>query len=393
MRPVSVWTDKDIEQEIERIESAIRSWASDLGIWYDCGFKSHLHHFECEPPEFPMVTLFYSEGIEKFISGEFEVEFMNLLDGMGYWFECLDSVTIAIYTDDEVRISKFRDYFHWRWVCSLLTEDTGDVYEELYSHFGRHPEDLHKLHWREFEILLYRIFQNHGYKALLGPGTADGGVDIRIWQENPLGDILTVVQAKRFSAHRKIEAVPVQALYGVSKAEGAAKALFVTTSCYTPAARRFAGRVSAELKIAEKEDIVAWCAKAQGGVVKDKSTLVARSAVEKLIVALAHNPDARVIHGSYGYNMIINSYAVVIKETKHAALIMAIGNKKIADDGYGTRGSEVPLFDANALVNFGSEGVRRAVRSVDGSGRVGYWDGKILYTAWDRKPNYFDYMD
>lgn len=394
LKPPSDWNDQDIENELERVQIAIQEWAIERAIWYDCGFKSHLEHSQCEPSEYPVVMLFYSDGgMESITCGEFEVEFTALLNELGYWYETQDGVTIALYTDDEASIRKFYEYFHWQWVCSLLIEDTGDVYEELYSHFAKRPEDLHKLHWRNFEILLFRIFQNHGYKALLGPGTADGGVDLRLIQENPIGDILTVVQAKRYAQHRKIEPVPVQALYGISKAEGANHALFVTTSSYTPAARKFAGRVSDELHLAQKEDIVSWCKKARDGIIKNKSTLVARDTVERLVRLLAHHPDARIVHATWGYDMCNNRYAIVIKETRHAALLLSIGNRKISDDGYGTRGTEIPLFDPTSMDKFNEDGVCRALRTERSGGRVSYWDGRYYYTAWDRLPNHFNYMD
>ncbi|OWY37651.1 restriction endonuclease [Xenophilus sp. AP218F] len=389
----SEWTDQDIEREILHLHSEIKSWAERLDVWYDCGFSSPLEKSRCEPSSLPVVTYFFSEwGIDRIIC-ELEVEFSRLLEGMGYWFEQQDNVTLAIYTDDEERVAKFYEYFHWQWVCSLLVEDTDDVYEELYSHFVRHPNDLHKLHWRDFEILLFRIFQNHGYKTLLGPGRGDGGVDLRLWQENPLGDIMTVIQVKRYSPRNKIDLVPVQALYGVSKVEGENQAIFVTTSSYTPAARNFAARVPTEILLAEKEEVVAWCQKATNGVIKDKSTLMAREAVERLILSLAQYPDARIVHGTWGYDMCHNRYALVIKETRHAALLFSIGNRKISNDGYGTSGMEVPLLDATTINNFNESGVRRAVRYVHNDGGVSYWDGEQCYMPWDRGQNRFNYID
>ncbi|KAB2518459.1 restriction endonuclease [Pseudomonas sp. GXM4] len=388
------WTDEDVENEITLIRNSIKAWAEKLDIWFDCGFKSHLDHFQCEPSEEPIVTMFYVDGgIDSITCSELDTEFSALLEGLGYWYEQEDSIMVGIYATDEGRSEKFREYFHWQWVCSLLVEDTGDVYEELFSHFSKRPEDLHKLHWREFEILLFRIFQNHGYKAFLGPGSSDEGVDLRLWQRNPIGDVLTVVQAKTYAPKNKIDLVPVQALYGASKAEGAHQSLFVTTSSYRPAAHKFAARVSGELRLAQKDDIVSWCEKATDGVIVDKSTLVEREKVERLLALLAHYPDARIVHATWGYNMIHNSYAVVIKETRHAALLLTIGNREISNDGYGTRGTEVPRLDISTMTFFNEEGVVRAKRSVDESGRVSYWDGDHYYTPWGKRPNSFDYMD
>ncbi|EKS9844462.1 restriction endonuclease [Burkholderia cepacia] len=392
----SKWTDQDVEDEIEHVRDSIYKWAKRRELWIDSGFKSHLEHSESEPSKNPVVLYFYSDGgMESITVGDFSEEFARLVEGLGYQYEQEDSVTMAIYVadDDIERRNKFYEYFHWKWVCSLLIEDTGDVYEELYAHFKRNPHNLHKLHWREFEILLFRIFQNHGYKALLGPGQGDGGVDLRLWQKNPLGDILTVVQAKRYAPSRKIEQTPVAALYGVSKVERADKALFVTTSSYTPAARNFAARVSSELEIAEKEQIVDWCDRATNGVIQDKSALIDRASVERLVNLLALHPDGRIVHATRGYNMVRNSYAIVIKETKHAALLLSIGKRAITDDGSGQVGTEVPLLDISTMKHFNKSGVRRALRQVDESGEVTYWDGENLYTPWDKKPNYFDYLD
>lgn len=394
LKSLSEWTDLEIEAEIARVRDAIRRWLEARGLWFDCGFKSELEQRDCEPSEQSVVTIFYSEmGLDSISDGEWSADWEELFEELGYYYEQDDNVSLSVYTDDDKLNEKYYEYFQWKWVCSLLIEDTGDVYQELYAYFARHPEALHSLHWREFEILLARIFQNHGYRAILGPGRADGGVDLRLWQENPLGDILTVVQAKRYSTHNKIDLQPVAALNGVRDAENAANALFVTTSSYTPAARRFAERVSDRLVLAGKEEIISWCDSATNGIIRDKSTLVSRPVVERLIHALSINPDSRIVHATWGYNMTHNAYAIVIKETAHAALLLTIGNRRVSDDGYGTRGTEVPLLDGKSIAQFNEMGVKRATRSVGDGGRVSYWDGQLYYTPWSKCPDHFDYMD
>ncbi|MGJ7573259.1 restriction endonuclease [Variovorax sp. RB2P76] len=391
----SDWTDQDIEDEIARLEAAIQRWMEEKGLWYDCGFMSHLTRKKCEPDrEEPVVTYFYGgQSMDELLYGDLGQEFEELLEELEYWSESDDTVTVALRSNDPELAERFADYFHWKWVCSLLVEDTSDVYEELYSHFARSPDDLHKLHWRDFEVLLFRIFQNHGYRALLGPGQGDAGIDLHLWQQSPIGDMLTVVQAKKYAPHRKIELTPVQALYGAAKADNAAQSLFITTSTYTPAAKRFAARVSQELQLAEKDEIVSWCAKASHGVIADKSSLIAFEKVERLIHELSQHPDARIVHATWGYNMTHNSYAIVIKETKHAALLLFIGLKDVSDDGFGQQGTQVPLLDASTIKHFNSNGVKRATRQVRSNGGVAYWDGELYFTPWDGKPNRFDYMD
>ncbi|WP_180937507.1 restriction endonuclease [Herbaspirillum seropedicae] len=391
-KQVSEWSDQDVVEEIERLHKAIQAWAERNELWHDAGFSSKLDRSGEEPwEEDPVVTLFHADGSMHVIC---DSGFSEFLESLGYWYEQEDNVTLAIYAHDEGHRAKFYEYFYWQWVCSLLIEDTGDVHEELYQHFSKKPDDLYRLNWREFEILLFRIFQNHGYSALLGPGRADGGVDLRLWQPNPIGDILTVVQAKRYAPGNKIDLLPVQAIYGAAKAELAAHAMFVTTSSYTPAAHQFAARVSSELQLRGNEDVVAWCEQSTRGVIKDKSRLVARSAVSRLLEELASNPfDSRVVHGTWGYNATHNRYAVVIKETKHAALLLSIRAHIVSHDGYGQVGAQIPMFDAASMNQFNAEGVVRAQRNVDERGRVWYWTGRQHYSRWDGQPNYFNHMD
>ncbi|HVJ53281.1 MAG TPA: restriction endonuclease [Aliidongia sp.] len=389
--------DSVLEAEIVRVQKAIQVWAEAHDLWFDCSFKSYLRHVNGEPSDPPIVTLLICEGgLYPVLGGEdpegHEEEFRALLDKLGYFYEKIDGVTVAIYPEDPSLSSAFADYFHWQWVCSLIMEDTADVYHELYDHFTRRPEDLNRLHWRDFEILLSRIFQNQGFETELGPGRNDGGVDLRLWQRDPIGDILTLVQAKRYAVGNKIDLTQVAALYGVSAVEGADKALFVTTSSYAPAAQRFAVRTSGLVELAERCDIVEWCARATAGIIADKSSLVSPTSVSRIIVEVTGRKDPRILTTSYGYNRVLNDFALVIKETKHAALLMRLPNSTISDDGYGQRGLEVPQLDGTTISRLRSDLVWRTKRKVH-DGRVSYWDGSHLFHAWDGEPRPFDLMD
>lgn len=388
------WTDDDIEKEIKSLCVEIKDLLTTHQMWYDCGFQSQLERSKCEPCDLePVILNFHAEGMMTILDSELEIDLRNLLDNLGYWYETQDSVTISIRAQNPQIAARYYEYMHWKWVCSLLTEDTSDVYEEIYSRFERHPEDLYKLGWREFEILLFRIFQNQGYKAVLGAGQNDGGVDIKLWQENPIGDVLTLVQAKKYRLKNKIGLEPVAALYGITKSEKASGAIFVTTSSYAPVAKRFENRNSKELYLAEKDHVIDWCSKASRGVIADKSSLISIESLSKIVYELCHAPDARILHSTWGWNMIHNSYAIVVKETKHAALIISIGSQKLSDDGYGQRGSEAPLINNSVLDRCNAEFVVRAQKSVDDRGKASYWDGRLYYTPWNKKPNDFDYVD
>ncbi len=109
-----------------------------------------------------------------------------------------------------------------------------------------------------------------------------------------------------------------------------------------------------------------------------------------MLSEVAQKLDARVVHASTGVTMILNRFALVIKESEHAALLMGLPRRSISGDGQ--EGFEVPVLDGLALRNFGSDTVWRAKRTVR-NGDVTYWDGKELWSSWSGRPEHFSFLD
>jgi hypothetical protein len=393
-----MWNDDVIKGEINALRRNIQTWAEQNDLWRDAGFATYETHINGEPGELPVALILWYEGplrsvIEGSWDDDLQSQFAELVERHGFQFEPNDHVSTWFFPDelDDRRTAAYASYFRWQWVCSLIRDDCADVYEELYDHFAGRPEELQKLDWRQFEILLFRIFQNQGFVAELGPGRGDGGVDVRLMR-GPLGDIHTLVQAKRYAPKNKIGLEPVAALRGVVANEGAPHGLFVTTSDYLPGARAFAARSSGVITLSSSADVAAWCRAAGEAIVSDKSTLVSKEAVTGLISAMHRNPDARLVHANTGYTIITNQFALVIKETKYAALLMAVPSTVVSDDGYGQRGFEVPELNEESLGRLAKDFVWRASRTVH-DGRVTYWDGRHTYSAWNGKACHFDLCD
>lgn len=391
-----MYTDDDLVKALTALQQSIVSWAEKHDLWFDCGFQSYAERIDGEPGETPVVTILHFDGdLGRVLDGDFdnlETEFSQLLEQQGYWYERNDPVSAHIYPADESPLFQpFRDYAHWQWVCSLVQPDVADVHEELYSYFANRPSDLYRLTWREYETLLFRIFQNQGFTCELGPGSDDGGIDVRVLQRDPLGDILTLVQAKKYAVNRKINLSAVAALHGVADVENAQRSLFVTTSEYLPSARKFAGRTSIPMTLATSEDVRHWCQAASEGIIRDKSKLVTPSAVSHLLQSLSPK-DPRIVHAHTGYSMILNQFALVLKETNHAALLMAIPSRKISEDSYGQTGFEIPDIGPACLSRLNIDTVFRTKRSVR-DGRVYYWSGHNLFGAWDGEAAHFSYLD
>lgn len=131
----------------------------------------------------------------------------------------------------------------------------------LVAYLADHPEHLQDLHWRKFEELLETLFKDQGFETELGPGGADGGVDLRLIQRSDIGRLLFLVQAKKHAAHLKIRLDPVKALYASVEDERASKGIFVSTAEFLPGTKAYALRNCFRIKLVGPDDLVVWLQK------------------------------------------------------------------------------------------------------------------------------------
>ena len=219
-----------------------------------------------------------------------------------------------------------------------------------------------------------------------------GHIDIKMFQRDPIGDVLTAVQVKRYRPDRKITLQAVQALYGAATANDIQNSVFVTTSDYSPSAKNFAARDNVSMKLYTSSDVRKWCNQAREGVIKNKALLISRRSVEKILDAAKKNPRQYVVRARTGITNIMNSFAVILKETKHSALLMELAKRIISHDGYEQRGQEVPVIDSSSLLNHRSETVFRAKKYCR-QNEVSFWTGSNSYSFWTERPEHFDLCD
>lgn len=99
-------------------------------------------------------------------------------------------------------------------------------------------DTLRGMRWDELEIVVRRIFEQHGFYAeRVGGAGADGGVDIIL---NKAGRTM-LVQCKQWRA-RQVSVNIVRELAGVVGVHGADGGIVVTCGVFTKEARRFASR-------------------------------------------------------------------------------------------------------------------------------------------------------
>lgn len=384
--------DSHLEALIERAKQITEAWARRHDLWHDSMHKDPLIHYNDEPGDRSPILLLCSDGpamgaIEW--DDEHAQELRGELECVGLYLEQEDSVTACYQLIDEnSELQKeFDRYAQWRWTCKLVEADSEDVSGDLYKYFAENPNDFHRLPHREFEKLVSSIFAARGWKTQLGPGSGDQGVDLRIWQRDPLGDLLTLVQVKKYAPHRSIGLEAVAALEAHVEREGANRGLFVTTSRYLPGVREFAARKKHRLQLAIPTDLQKWCEELAQATRASRNNALALESFGPLMeeIRLARTHPRLVVGGGRD-----RSFCVVLKETPTSALLVHIPSCLVAGDLF--RGQSMPLLSGETCDPTSASTVFRSIRSED-NGRVSYWGQRSLYQQWDGQPCSHDQWD
>lgn len=99
-------------------------------------------------------------------------------------------------------------------------------------------ELLRDLEWKRFEDVCQKLYEYKGIKSETTPLGPDGGIDIRLFQDES-GQATAIVQCKAWG-NRNVGVKPVRELLGVMSHEEIAKAFFMTPGSFTDEAKTFA---------------------------------------------------------------------------------------------------------------------------------------------------------
>ncbi len=382
--------DAHLEAIVQQAQAITETWAKRHEFWEDSSHKNPLEHYDTEPGEGVSILTLCSDGMPARCLNEGSREADELgeeLAQIGLYLELDDAVTANYYLiEHESALQKqFDQWAQWQWTCRLIEADTADVSGDVYQHFAEHPEDLYQLPHRDFEELISSVFTARGWKTQIGPGTADEGVDVRMWLQSPLGDALTLVQARRYAKHRPIGLEAVAALEAHSLREGAS-GMFVTTSRYRRVAQRFASR-NKKLLLADSSDVAAWCQEASLAMQSAKAKALALESLDCLMAEVrAAGTHPALVRCLKRYP----SFCLVLRETPTGALLLPIPSDETSSDGQA--GYVLPVLDGRLNHPSPDRSVFRAIRTVQ-DGKVSYWGAGDLYSRWDGEPLGFDFWD
>jgi uncharacterized protein YjbI with pentapeptide repeats/Tfp pilus assembly protein PilZ len=142
-------------------------------------------------------------------------------------------------------------------ISNKIDKDDSKDRSDLINMVYKDSNILYTMSPIQFEELIALILKKQGFIVELTSRFGDGGFDILLTQETPIGKNLFVVETKRFSKENLVGLNPIRALLGVVALQKANKGMFVTTSSFTKAAKDFANK-SGMIELVDFNQILIW---------------------------------------------------------------------------------------------------------------------------------------
>jgi len=143
----------------------------------------------------------------------------------------------------------------------IIRLDFSKIAEELTASILSNPNAMHNISPRAFEELVAYIMEKHGYEVTLTQQSKDGGIDIFALKNEGFGNILTIVDCKKYSEANPVGVAAVRGMYGTLQIESASHGIIATTSRFTRGANDLAHEYKYQLSLKDHADILRWIQK------------------------------------------------------------------------------------------------------------------------------------
>lgn len=143
----------------------------------------------------------------------------------------------------------------------IIQLDFSKISEELTAYILNNPNAMHNISPRKFEELVAYIMEKHGYEVTLTQQSKDGGIDIFALKNEGFGNILTIVDCKKYSETNPVGVAAVRGMYGTLQIESASHGMIATTSRFTRGANDLAHEYKYQLSLKDHADILRWIQK------------------------------------------------------------------------------------------------------------------------------------
>jgi hypothetical protein len=386
--------EKQLASELESFRRRVINWAKSHDAWHDAWFHVPFVHRNERPRAEEVLLMTFEGPLHGLFNGGWndgaeEAAFLDIVKQHGLWSELYDHCTMSFGFEDKGRALAHLRRQRWEWVQRLMAVRLSDIRDEIFEHFADVPDDMKRIGWRQFEELLDAIFKNQGFRTELGPGRNDGGIDLRLYQNDAIPELVSLVQAKRY-ATAPIQLEAVAALFGVAVAERAESGMFVTTSRFQPKARSFALGTEKRIDVptitlVDGQRVAEWC----GAIARDLSDYFSMGVVPPhILTATATDLTGRIVVAHAGYGISYNRFCVIEADFPHEVILRSIGSRPVSGDGQ--VGEEVadPNKDGSSFVESRFVAFKKL-----GPGETTFWGDRNLFALWDGKPRHFNYMD
>lgn len=370
----------------KKIAKKVDAWLSKHGMaGSDAGgvsYRTWMDYFDQPmPTAVALVICTETLSVREELDGVGEWE--DFLENIGFSYEMWDPTVMVLYPEEDNLERLIREAFAFDWHSRLVAPDYAAIYSSIYSYFAQNPERMATLHWRAWEEFLASVFTAQGYETILGPGRADGGVDLRLTRNTVYGDEVTLVQAKR--KKRPVELELVAALSGVMMDQNVERGIMVTTGRYLPSAKAFALRQVSEITLATSSEVKLWC-----------ETIAAKKGPSDRLgsgIRGSKIDPVKIVYAELGYEITYHEFAYIVAQSPTAVRLASIPSKDLPEmmrDG-GRQGCSVP--DLTQGIASGSVTITaRKMRESPSEGDHFWGDDGHMYTSWNGRPMaYFRY--
>lgn len=152
-------------------------------------------------------------------------------------------------------VTKLSDLFE----CEINSENENDFLDQKFiDYLAINGNEIEKVHWRNFEKFCAEYFNKKGRKVVLGPGTNDGGIDIRVFDSEDLKKPLILIQCKRYKRENKVSIETVKSFYTDVLYENANRGLIATSSYISFGGKKVRDTRGYNIDFAEFNKVKSW---------------------------------------------------------------------------------------------------------------------------------------
>lgn len=383
-----------IKDDIKSLKALIEKWIKDNDLGDNFNIELYPTHMNDEPTNRALNLVAGGQlymALNGHLGDDILISFENLIDETNFFYEPENYYSYNFFFSDEKLDKELQELNQWPWVCMLLEESYHEINEELYSFLSKDEKYIQKLDWRSFEKLLDGIFKNQGYRTELGSGQNDGGVDIKLYNKDGIGEIITYVQAKRYNKRNPIKLEAVAALYGVMNADSVDQGIFVTSSRYLPVARKFADKTQTRLRLKESNDVLEWCKSNSQKIFQSKKAVLKQEFLINKLQSIKRNKQIKnIVYHSYGALGVSNQFYMIAEDYGKYMVCVPISSLYNSNSGLGY---EEPNFHYKFDVKihlYDSEIVKKTILD---NGHETIFGIDYIFNYWNGKPLYYDWHD